>query len=130
MDGPGVFFLPGEFVRWKRRNGDINVGRIHSIADATLSVVRWIEDETADTDKYSLSPVLIDTPHMEVIPKPLLSSVVFVFHVDTFSSYKARYIYGMENIYCTRQAYDLRLPLQSLSSIIYDGLVQISLELQ
>lgn len=129
---PNYFFLPGEFVQWNLPCGDVCIGRIHSVAHMTLSVSRW--NVAADVEDYmqayNLPPAIVDTQVVHVIQKPLLSSVIYVFNSSDLSQFKVRYVYGMQHLYRIREAYDVTVPPQSLSCIIFMSLTKISLELQ
>ena len=129
---PNYFFLPGEFVQWNLPCGDVCIGRIHSVAHMTLSVSRW--NVAADVEDYmqayNLPPAIVDTQVVHVIQKPSLSSVIYVFNSSDLSQFKVRYVYGLQHLYRIREAYDVTVPPQSLSCIIFMSLTKISLELQ
>jgi len=124
-----LIFLPGEFVRWEIPNGSA-LGRILSIDEASISVSRWAVDGEAHTMRdFFLPPLIYDEHIVDVIPKPALSSLIFVHHAEDFLSFKNRYVFGMQDVFCTREPVNLRYPPQSLSTIIFDGILWIVSEL-
>jgi hypothetical protein len=128
---PDYYFLPGEFIQWKLPYGDVCIGRILSVAHTTLSVSRWNNvPNDGETEDFNLPPVLADTQVVHVIRKPKISSAVYVFNSPDISSFKVRYVYGMQHMYRTEDQYDLNVPPQSLRCIIFNCLTKISQELQ
>ncbi len=129
MDRRQFQFMPGEFVRWQIPNGSA-FGRILSVNDASVSVSRWaVDDGAATMADYFIPPVISDQRTVDVIPLPALSSLIFVHHVDDYSSFKTKYVFGMQDVYCTREPVLLWFPPQSLSAIIFDGISWLLSEL-
>ncbi len=86
--------------------------------------------EEGAMETFNLPPAIVVTRVVHVIPKPAISSAVYVFTSSEISSFKVRYVYGMQHMYRTREAYDLGVPPQSLSCIVFNSLTKISQELQ
>jgi hypothetical protein len=101
------------------------------VSHTTLSVSRWnVYLEEGAMETFNLPPAIVVTRVVHVIPKPAISSAVYVFTSSEISSFKVRYVYGMQHMYRTREAYDLGVPPQSLSCIVFNSLTKISQELQ
>jgi len=98
--------------------------------EASISVSRWAVDGTAATRRdFFIPPLIYDEHIVDVIPKLALSSLIFVYHAEDFLSFKNRYVFGMQDVFCTREPVNLRYPPQSLSTIIFDGILWIVSEL-
>jgi hypothetical protein len=122
-------FYPGEFVRYIPPNGNARIGRIISVAHNTVSVQWWLLDEES-FDPVFLPPSFMESEEHDIIPTPLLSSLVFMFRTSDITSFKVRYVYGMKNIISIKRDVFFHYTQQSLTSIICEGLSHISFELQ
>jgi hypothetical protein len=71
-------FHPGEFVHYTPPNGNARIGRILSVAHNTVSVQWWLLDDER-VDSVFLPPPFMESEEYDVIPTPLLSSLVFMF---------------------------------------------------
>ena len=101
-----------------------------SVDEASISVSHWAMDGEATTMRdFFLPPLIYDEHIVNVIPKPTLSSLIIVHHAEDFLSFKSRYVFGMQDVFCTREPVNLRYPPQSLSTIIFDGILWIVSEL-
>jgi hypothetical protein len=72
-------------------------------------------------------------PHahvMDIIARPSIVSLIFVHHENDFSSFRVRYMYGMRDVFCTKEQVNLLLPPQSLSVILHDAFFGFVSELQ
>jgi hypothetical protein len=82
-----LHFLPGEFVRWEVPNGSA-LGRILSVDEASILVSCWaVDGEAATMRDFFLPPLIYDGHIVDVIPKPTLSSLIFVHHAEDFLSF-------------------------------------------
>jgi len=101
-----------------------------SVDEASISVSHWAMDGEATTMRdFFLPPLIYDEHIVNVIPKPTLSSLIIVHHAEDFLSFKSRYVFGMQYVFCTREPVNLRYPPQSLSTIIFDGILWMLSEL-
>ncbi len=101
-----------------------------SVDEASISVSHWAMDGEATTMRdFFLPPLIYDEHIVNVIPKPTLSSLIIVHHEEDFLSFKARYVFGMQDVFCTREPVNLRYPPQSLNTIIFDGISWLVSEL-
>ena len=131
MDAPSFSFQPGEFVEVEDSSGNIRVARINSVENDTISVNWWaIEAAGPGLDSLLLPRFLLPTYETDIIPKPSISSLVFVFHHNLLSTYRVRYVHGMKIVYATTRILRWFLPCQSISYIIFDCITRLSLELQ
>jgi len=64
---------------------------------------------------FFLPPLIYDESFIDITPKPSLSSLIIVHHEEDFLSFKARYVFGMQDVFCTREPVNLRYPPQSFS---------------
>ncbi len=66
------------FIFHPAPNGNVCIGRILSVVNNTVSVQWWLlDDERADST--FLPPPFMESKEHDVIPTPLLSSLVFMF---------------------------------------------------
>jgi RNAse (barnase) inhibitor barstar len=107
------------------------LGRIVSVDEASISVSRLMMGADANTMRdFFLPPLIYDESFIDITPKPSLSSlIIIVHHEEDFLSFKARYVFGMQDVFCTREPVNLRYPPQSLNTIIFDGISWLVSEL-
>ncbi len=116
-------------MRWQTPSGD-EIGRIVAVSEATVIVSCWAEaNQTGSMDNYLVPPVIIDQHQIDIIPRPTLSLLIFVHHERDFLSFKARYICGMRDVYCTTDSINLSLPPPSLTIILYEAILRLFSEL-
>jgi hypothetical protein len=115
-----------EFVQWEVPNGSV-LGRIVSVDEASLSVSRLMMGADATTMRdFFLPPFIYDENFVDITPKPSLSSLIIVHHEEDFLLFKTRYVFGMQDVFCTREPVNLRY---LLSTIIFDGISWLISEL-
>lgn len=131
MDNNYFTFNLGEFIQVNLL-GNSRIGRIHSVTPDTVSVTWWVEDNSheGDPDAFYLPTYLVPTCETDVIPKPAISSLIFVFNADDIVNYKVRYVYGMKNIFASTMPLNMSVSSQSITYIIFDCISRISIELQ
>jgi len=101
------------------------------VSEANVTVSHWAIDNAGHTiETYNLPSVIRDEHIIDTIPRLSLSSLVFVHHADDFRSYKKKFVYGMEDVFSTRDDVNLWLPAQSLSVILYESIMSLYGELQ
>jgi hypothetical protein len=124
-------FNPGEFVQYLSSCGNNEIGQILSVSYHNLTVKRWVLDAENQLDDIFLPPRYVEATDTLIIPIPQLSSLIFMARATDISQYKVRYVHGMTKVICTRRAdVLLNYPYQSLTSIIFEGISRISIELQ
>jgi hypothetical protein len=87
-------------------------------------------DDNDEAVSFLLPPCVVPTSETDVVPKPQISSLVFVFYYCHISSFKFRYVCGMKIMFVTVRPLNLQLPCQSVSYIVFDCISRISTELQ
>jgi hypothetical protein len=131
MATPYLMFLPGEFICCQSKCGTSFIGRIVSVSEANVTVSCWAIDNVGHAiETYNLPLVICNEHIIDTIPRPSLSSLVFVHHADDFMSFKKKFVNGMEDVFCTRDDVNLWLPAQSLSVILYESITSLVGELQ
>ncbi len=112
-------------------SGNIGITQINSVENDTVVINCWAVDaEGPWIDLLLLPNILFPTYKSDVIPKPSISSLAFVFNHDQLSTYRVRYVRGMKIILATKGILNWFLPYQSVSYIIFEYITQASLELQ
>jgi hypothetical protein len=97
MATPYLVFLPGELIRWQSSCGTAFLGRFISVYEANVRVSRWVIDNTGTvTESYHLPVMILDEHIIDTIPRPSLSSLVFVHHADDFINFKVKFIHGWQ----------------------------------
>jgi hypothetical protein len=124
-------FNPGEFVQYLSSCGNNEIGQILSVSYHNLTVKIWALDAENQLYDIFLPPRYVEATDTLIIPIPQLSSLMFMARATDVSEYKVRYVYGMTKVICTRHTNVLfNYPYQSLTSIIFEGISHISIELQ
>jgi hypothetical protein len=96
MDGPFFTFQPGQFVEVEDSLGNRCIAQITSIENDTISVNWWAIDAVVPgIDSLLLPKDLLPTYETDIIPKPSISLLVFVFHHNLLSTYWIRYVHGI-----------------------------------
>ncbi len=139
-----LIFLPGDCFRIEHPDGFRIAQVIRTLQDGNLAVVLWILGPNAvqqGASNYYLPVILMEAGEEATVERPQsLASLVFMFNADSIEKFSSRYVYGMQNIFCIRQANEdevtceaahfIQPSLQSLTHIINDSLNRISFELQ